>query len=85
MPFNFYLTSISSKDTKKANPESALGIQLMMLVYDRTKHQVLQPHADFYGTWGCSVFQIIKSLRHDPKINKFTSPLHPKGHNGYYH
>lgn len=31
MPFNFYLTAISRKDTKKANPESALGIQLMML------------------------------------------------------
>jgi len=47
--FAFYLTAISSNDTKRANAKSALGIQLMMLASDHTKHPVLQPQNDFHG------------------------------------
>lgn len=50
VPFAFYLTAISSNDTKRAKPRSALGIQLMTLASDHTKHQVLQPQTDFRGT-----------------------------------
>lgn len=50
MQFAFYFTAISSKDTKRAKSKSALGIPLMMLASDHTKHQVLPSQTDFRGT-----------------------------------
>lgn len=79
-PFPFYFTAISSKDTKRAKPKCALGIQLKVLASDHSKLQVYQSQTDFRGICDCLVFQIIVSLRRDPKSTKLTS-LHPKGHN----
>lgn len=50
-PFPFYVTAISSKDTKRVKPKSALGIQLKVLASNHSKLQVLQ--SDFCGTCDC--------------------------------